>query len=214
MKTIIEAVTEKLSKDPNTRVATSHERQAKPDKKSSEALTSEVTSVTGSLQTPPKRKTKGTPHPPMSRDIVQNRKKNKYSSRTRTTPRKDRFDPREMEASICQTAKIQINSKMKNKKPGSTFKMPPRTKSPIWIKHRNAQRSTKPLQRTYSIESMDSDTDRAVASLNLEEVLNNYCTWNYLTVGQLTSSLAFFLNVNLLHIIHIYFNVYKQMTDI
>ena len=61
MKTIIEAVTEKLSKDPNTRVATSQERQAKPDKKSSGALTSEVTSVAGPLQTPPKRKTKRIP---------------------------------------------------------------------------------------------------------------------------------------------------------
>ena len=60
MKTIIEAVTEKLSKDPNTRVATGQERQAKPDRNSSEALTSEVTSVAGPQQTAPKRKTKGT----------------------------------------------------------------------------------------------------------------------------------------------------------
>ena len=61
MKTIIEAVTEKLSKDPNTRVATSQERQAKPDRKSSEALISEVTSVARPLQTLPKKKTKGKP---------------------------------------------------------------------------------------------------------------------------------------------------------
>ena len=57
---------------------------------------------------------------------------------------------------------------------------------------------------------MDSDTDHIVSSLNLE-VLNNHNTWNYLTVGQLISSLTF-LNVNLLHIIHIYLNVCKQMT--
>ena len=37
IKTIIEAVIEKLSKDPNTRVATSLVRQAKPDRKSSKA---------------------------------------------------------------------------------------------------------------------------------------------------------------------------------
>ena len=61
MKTVIEAFTEKLSKDPNTRIATSQERQAKPDRKSSEALTSEVISVVGPLQTPPKRKTEGKP---------------------------------------------------------------------------------------------------------------------------------------------------------
>ena len=60
---------------------------------------------------------------------------------------------------------------------------------------------------------MDSDTDRVVASLNYEDVLNNYNTWNYLTVHQLINSLTF-LNVNLLHIIHIYLNVYKQMTDV
>ena len=58
MKTIIEAVTEKLSKDPNTKVATSQERQSMPDKKNSGVLPSKVTSVTGPLQTLPKRKTK------------------------------------------------------------------------------------------------------------------------------------------------------------
>ena len=58
MKTVIEAITKKLSKDPNSRVATSQERQAKRDRKSSEALSSGVTSVAGPLQTPPKKKTK------------------------------------------------------------------------------------------------------------------------------------------------------------
>ena len=57
---------------------------------------------------------------------------------------------------------------------------------------------------------MDSDTDRIVASLNLEQILNNYNTWNRLTVGKLISSLTF-LNVNLLHI---YLHVYKQMTTL
>ena len=60
---------------------------------------------------------------------------------------------------------------------------------------------------------MDSDIEHIVASLNLEEVLNNYNTWNYLTMCQLISSLTF-LNVNLLHIINIYLNVCKQMTDV
>ena len=44
----------------------------------------------------------------------------------------------------------------------------------------NDQGLTKPLQRTYSIESMDSDTDHIVATLNLEEITNNK-TWNHLT---------------------------------
>ena len=33
----------------------------------------------------------------------------------------------------------------------------------------NAQESTKPLQRSYGIESMDSDTDRIVANINLKK---------------------------------------------
>ena len=84
---------------------------------------------------------------------------------------------------IIQTAKIQMNNKVNKERPGSTFKIPSTTKSPITTKQSNAQQSTKPLQRTYSIESMDSDTDRLVASLNLEEIIKNYNTWNHLTVG-------------------------------
>ena len=90
--------------------------------------------------------------------------------------------------------------------------MPSRTKSPIRIKQCNAQGSTKPLQRTYITESMESDTDHIVASLNLEEIINNYNTWNHLIVDKLISSLTFF-NINLLHIC-IYLTVWKQMTDV
>ena len=51
--------------------------------------------------------------------------------------------------------------------------------------------STKHLQRTYSIESMDSDTDHIVACINREEVLNNDNTWHHLTVSKLIGSLIF-----------------------
>ena len=48
-----------------------------------------------------------------------------------------------------------------------------RTKSPIRMnKQCNAQGLTKSLQRTYSIESMDSDSDCKVANLNLEDIIN------------------------------------------
>ena len=80
------------------------------------------------------------------------------------------------QALISQAAKIKMNTKVSKERPGSTFKMPSRTKSPIRTKQCNAQGSTKPLQWTYSIESMDSDTDRVVASRNLEEIINNYNT--------------------------------------
>ena len=85
---------------------------------------------------------------------------------------------------ISQTTKIQMNTKVNKERPGSIFKMPSTTMSPITTKQSNAQQPRKPLQRTHTIESLDSDTDCVVASLNLEEIIKNYNTWNYLTVGQ------------------------------
>ena len=102
------------------------------------------------------------------------------------------------QAPICETGKIQMNTKMNNEKPGRTFKMASRTKSPIRIKQCNDQGSTKPLWRNYSIESMDSDTDSIVASFNVEEILNNYNTCNHLTEGKFISSLTS-LAVNLFY---------------
>ena len=45
---------------------------------------------------------------------------------------------------ICQTAKIQINTKVNKERPGSTFKMPSTTKSPITTKPSNSQPPPKP----------------------------------------------------------------------
>ena len=61
-----------------------------------------------------------------------------------------------------------MNTKVIKERSESRFKIPLTTKSPITTKPSNSQPPTKPLQRTYSIESKDSDTDRVVASLNLE----------------------------------------------
>ena len=69
-----------------------------------------------------------------------------------------------------------MNTKVNKERPGSTFKLPSTTKSPITTKPSNSQPPAKPLQRTYSIESIDKDTDRVVASLNLEEMIKNYNT--------------------------------------
>ena len=69
-----------------------------------------------------------------------------------------------------------MNTKEYKERPGSTFKIPSTTKSAITTKQTNSQQPTKPLQRTYSIESMDSDTDNLVARLNLEEIIKNYNT--------------------------------------
>ena len=60
----------------------------------------------------------------------------------RTTPRKDRFEPMEMEAFICQNGKIQMNTKIKNQEAHSKC---PQEQSPMLIKHCNAQGLTKSL---------------------------------------------------------------------
>ena len=60
-----------------------------------------------------------------------------------------------------------------NERTESTFKLP-RTKSSIKInKQYNALGSTKSLQRSYNIESMNSYTDHIVTNLNVEEIKSN-----------------------------------------
>ena len=72
------------------------------------------------------------------------------------------------------------------------------------------QELIKTLQRSYIAESMDNGTDRIVANTNLEYV-NNYNTWNHLTVRKQMSSLSF---ANDLHIVHVRLKICKQMTDV
>ena len=97
------------------------------------------------------------------------------------------------QAPFGQARRVHTNTEVISEKPGGTFKLPPakfnavpslsRTKSPMGMnKQSNAQGSTKSLQRSYSIESMDSDTDCIVSSLDLEGITNNCKTWNHLTV--------------------------------
>ena len=85
------------------------------------------------------------------------------------------------QAPIDQAGRVHISIKVNNERPGGTFKLPPakfnsvssasRTKSPMGMnKQCNAQGSTKSLQRSYSVESMDNDTDRIVASLETNEL--------------------------------------------
>ena len=50
----------------------------------------------------------------MGSDLIQNRKKIDPAQEQELPQRKDRFEPMETEASICQTGKIQMNTKMKN----------------------------------------------------------------------------------------------------
>ena len=91
------------------------------------------------------------------------------------------------QAPISQAGRVHTNTEVTSERPGGTFKLSPakfdavpspsRTKSPMGInKQSNAHGSTKSLQRSYSIESMDSDTDRIVASFDLEGIMHNYMT--------------------------------------
>ena len=102
------------------------------------------------------------------------------SQKTRTTYPKS-------QAPIGLVGKIQMNTKVNNERPGSAFKLSTtkfhtvpsisRTKSLIRMnKQCNAQRLIKLQQKTYSIESMDSDTNCRVANFNLEEFIDNYNT--------------------------------------
>ena len=106
------------------------------------------------------------------------------------------------QASIGQAGRVHMNTEVINERPGGIFKLypakfdavpsPSRTKSPMGMnKQSNAQESTKTLQRSYTIESMDSDTDHIVASLHLEGITNNYKTWNRLAVCKQISSIPF-----------------------
>ena len=94
-----------------------------------------------------------------------------------------------------------MNTKGNSERPGSTFKLPPakfdtvpsasRTKSPMGMNKRcPAQGSTKSLQRSYSVESMDSNTDFIVASPNQEGITNNYNTT--IAVHKQISLISFF----------------------
>ena len=105
-------------------------------------------------------------------------------------------------APFGQAGRVHTNTKVIKERPEGTFKLPPakfdavsspsRTKSPMGMnKQRNSQGSTKSLQRSYRVESMDC----IIGSLNLEGITNNYNTWNHLAVCKQMSSISF-LNLN------------------
>ena len=124
---------------------------------------------------------KPTPNPPIET-------KNKLKIEMDSTPTFKR--PGELkqkaQAPIGLAGRVNTNTEVFSERPGGTFKLPPakfdavsssRAKSLMGIdKQSNAQGTSKSLQRSYSIESMDSDTDHIVAILDLESITNNYKT--------------------------------------
>ena len=91
------------------------------------------------------------------------------------------------QAPIGLAGRVNTNTEVFSERSEGTFKLPPakfdtapsssRAKSPMKTDEQsNAQGTSRSLQRSYSIESIDSDTDRIVASLDLEAITNNYKT--------------------------------------
>ena len=74
-------------------------------------------------------------HPPKS---IKDRLKNLSPIRPKQLKQKSQLPS-------SQTVKRQMNTKVNNERPGSTFKIPSTTKSPIKTKQSNAQQPTKPL---------------------------------------------------------------------
>ena len=106
------------------------------------------------------------------------------------------------QATIGLAGRVNTNTEVFSERSGGTFKLPPakfdtvpsssRAKSPMRMNEQsNAQGTSKSLQRSYSIESMDSDTNCIVASLDLEAITNNSKTWNHLTVCKQMNSILF-----------------------
>ena len=106
------------------------------------------------------------------------------------------------QAPINQPGKIHMNTEVTNERPGNASKQHStkfyteatisKTKSPPRMSENcNVQRLTKSLRWSYNIESMDSDTDSIVASLNPEYIINNYNTWNHFTVCKRINSISF-----------------------
>ena len=58
----------------------------------------------------------------------------------------------------------------------------------------NCHRSTKSLQTTYSIESIETDINCIVAKLNQEEITDNYNSWTHLIMSSILFSLMLLTN--------------------
>ena len=125
---------------------------------------------------------KPTPNPPKET-------KNKLKIEMDSTPtfKKPGELKKKAQAPIGLAGRVNTNSEVFSERPGGTFKLSPakfdavpsssRAKSLMGIdKQSIVQGISKSLERSYSIESMDSDTDRIVASLDLEGITNNYKT--------------------------------------
>ena len=119
---------------------------------------------------------KPTPNPP-----IETKNKLKIEMDSTPTIKKPGELKQKAHAPIGQAGRVNMNTEVFSERPGSTFKLPPakfdavfspsRAKSPIGIdKQSNTRGSSKSLQRSYSIESMDGDTDRIVACLDLEVI--------------------------------------------
>ena len=124
---------------------------------------------------------------PTSNPLIETKNKLKIEMDSTHTFKKPGELKQKAQSPISQAGRVNTNTEVISERPGGTFKLSPakfdavpsssRAKSPMGIdKQSNAQGTSKSLQRSYSIENMDSDTDHIVASLDLEGNTNNYKT--------------------------------------
>ena len=137
-------------------------QQILPKKNETQATKSRHRSTSRSKEK--EKNLKPTPNPP-----IETKNKLKIEMDSMTTIKKPGELKQKAQAPISQAGRVNTNTEVFSERPGSTSKLPPakfdavpssRAKSPMGIdKLSNVQGTSKPLQRSYSIESMDSDTD-------------------------------------------------------
>ena len=122
---------------------------------------------------------KPTPNPP-----IETKNKLKIEMDSMPTFKKPGELKQKAQAPIGLAGRVNTNTEVFSERSGGTFKLPPakfdtvpsssKAKSLMGIDEQsNAQGTSKSLQRSYSIESMGSNTDCIVASLDLESITNN-----------------------------------------
>ena len=126
------------------------------------------------------------PPPPETKNKLKNTEQIEIETNSTSTIKKQEQLIQKAQAPIGQAGRVYDYTKVNSEKPRGAFRLPPAkfntvasasTKSSKGMnKQCNAEGSTKSLQRSYSIESMDCDTDGIVASLDLEGITNNYNT--------------------------------------
>ena len=163
----------RLHKKINTKDNPTEQETTNPTKKNETQATESRRRLTSGSK---EKEKKTTPNPP-----IETKNKLKIEMDSMPTIKKPGEHKQKAQAPIGQAGRVNTNTEVFSERPGGTFKLPPakfdavpspsRAKSPMGIdKQSIVQGTSKSLESSYSIESMDSDTDCIVASLNLDGI--------------------------------------------